>query len=106
MTQYQEVALSGITGTFEKGETITGGTSAQTAVVVDIDELNSKMIIGTISGTFTDGETITGGISSATAIANSFTVIDNKTSFKGKIEMNSTNHSLSPTFMGIKWIMK
>lgn len=62
-TEYT-VALSGITGTFVVGETVTGGTSAATATVTYV---GSDFIgVKDRSGAFTGGETITGGTSGAT----------------------------------------
>lgn len=54
-------------GPFTVGETITGGTSAATAVVQRVD--TDGLAVDTIGGTppFTDGEVITGGTSTATA---------------------------------------
>ena len=57
--------LSG--GLFTYGETVTGGTSSATGVVLFNDESNSEVIVSVTSGTFQDAETITGGTSSATA---------------------------------------
>lgn len=54
-------------GTFDEGETITGGTSGATAVVVT-DNGTTAMSIKSIVGTFVVGETITGGTSAATAV--------------------------------------
>ena len=57
-------------GAFTVGETITGGTSLQTAVVVSYDP--DYLIVKTQSGAFTVGETLTGGTSLKTAIYESF----------------------------------
>lgn len=59
------IDISGITGTFQVGETITGGTSTETATVAFVGD--DFLIITSPSGAFTNGETITGGTSSATA---------------------------------------
>lgn len=59
-------------GPFTVGETITGGTSTATAVVVS--DSGTSLIINTVSGTFISGETITGGTSLATAVIIKFTV--------------------------------
>lgn len=59
---YENIA----SGPFTVGETITGGTSGATALVVGLD--TDALLTGTItSGPFTVGETITGGTSGATA---------------------------------------
>ena len=55
-----------LSGTFEIGETITGGTSLETAIVV-ADWDSNKLFIRNKSGEFTVGETFTGGSSGATA---------------------------------------
>lgn len=58
---------SSIVGTFQVGETITGGSSAATAAVNAISSEGDYILTGTWTGTFTVGETVTGGTSSATA---------------------------------------
>jgi len=61
-------AISGVTGTFAVGETVTGGTSSATATVVAVSAESDYLLVGAPTGTFTAaGETITGGTSSATA---------------------------------------
>lgn len=52
---------------FTAGETITGGTSAATAVVTKASSEKDYVITGAFTGSFTDGETITGGTSAVTA---------------------------------------
>jgi hypothetical protein len=54
-------------GPFTLGETVTGGTSGATAVVLRVD--SGQLVVDTPGGTppFVDAETITGGTSSATA---------------------------------------
>lgn len=64
------MALSGVTGTFQKGEEITGGTSGATADVVDI--VGTTLYITNVTGTF-GTETVTGGTSGATATAGTVT---------------------------------
>jgi len=59
-----------IVGTFTVGETITGGTSAATAVVVAVG--NDYLTLSGGSGTFTAAETITGGSSGATAVVTAY----------------------------------
>jgi hypothetical protein len=61
------LVVTGISGTFTVGETITGGTSSDTAVVVSVDTGEGKIYIEALDGDFTNGETITGGTSGATA---------------------------------------
>ena len=64
--------VSSIVGTFQVGETITGGTSNATAQVDFIGSFTSaptdQIEAIRIVGTFIDGETITGGTSTATAV--------------------------------------
>lgn len=62
------VPISTVSGTFTAGETITGGTSAATAVVTKKSSENDYLLTGSFTGTFTAGETITGGSSGATAV--------------------------------------
>jgi len=61
------MTLSGSNGAFTVGETITGGTSAKTAVVVAMSVELDYVLISTPSGAFTLGETLTGGSSAKTA---------------------------------------
>ena len=56
-------------GPYVEGETITGGTSAATGVML-LDSAGT-MTLGNVVGTFASGETITGGTSSATATSTS-----------------------------------
>lgn len=65
-----KLTLSSVSGTFQVGETVTGGTSGATGVVKR-KEGTTTMYITIASGTFSvgAGETITGGTSSATATA-------------------------------------
>lgn len=69
-TTGQRLAIDGVSGTFSEGETITGGTSANTARVIKVR--NDELVIGFLTGstTWTDNETITGGTSGATASVN------------------------------------
>ncbi len=67
-----------ITGAgFTKGETVTGGTSAATGVVLSTSNTltDKHVILGTVTGTFQSGEVITGGTSSSTATTTSAVVI-------------------------------
>lgn len=59
------IAHGSVTGTFEYGETITGGTSSATGTFYYT--LSGTMYMVAVSGTFQSGETLTGGTSSATA---------------------------------------
>lgn len=57
------------TGTFQIGETITGGTSSATATVLSAGVQGIYLV--EITGTFQESETITGGTSAATATTSS-----------------------------------
>lgn len=61
-----ELDLSGITGTFVKGETITGGTSGATAKILEVFTA-SNLRLEDYNGTFSTSEIITGVTSGATA---------------------------------------
>lgn len=63
------LSYSAASGPFEIGETITGGTSSETAVIHSIDTANSILYLRDRSGPFTLAETITGGTSTETATA-------------------------------------
>lgn len=60
------MTLTTVTGTFTYGETVTGGTSSATGVVVYWNGTDSELQVAGVSGTFANSETITGGTSSAT----------------------------------------
>jgi hypothetical protein len=64
------LALTSISGTFTKNETVTGGTSAATGKVIQVNA--GSIVITVTTGTF-QTETITGGSSSATATISSRT---------------------------------
>lgn len=61
--------ISGITGTFTVGETVTESVSSATGVLRRSDQGagTPALYIDPVSGTFTGGQTLTGGTSSATA---------------------------------------
>ena len=59
--------ITSASGSFTVGETVTGGSSAKTAVVGAVSGENDYLLVSTMSGAFTAGETITGGTSSKTA---------------------------------------
>lgn len=64
--------ISGASGDFEVGETITGGTSTETAVVVAVSKERDYLLVAAPSGALTAGETITGGTSTETAVVTSY----------------------------------
>jgi hypothetical protein len=62
--------INPLAGTFQVGETITGGTSTETAVIAAIDTDaagNDRLLVNTASGPLDAAETVTGGTSGATA---------------------------------------
>jgi len=63
------------TANFTIGDTITGGTSADTGIIVGIveDGTTGTLILTDATGTFQDNETITGTISSSSATADGIT---------------------------------
>ncbi len=63
-TDIESLAIGVVTGAFERGEVVTGGTSAATATV--IAELPGTLLIEAITGTFDAAEVLTGGTSAAT----------------------------------------
>jgi hypothetical protein len=65
VTAVECVPISGGSGTFVVGETVTGGTSSKTGVVQF--RTANHIILSASSGSLTSGETITGGTSGATA---------------------------------------
>lgn len=62
------LTLSSVSGTFQVGETITGGTSGTTSKVTSIS--GTTMVVSDPTGYFYQSETITGGTSTATATIN------------------------------------
>lgn len=66
--------LASVSGIFEIGETVEGGTSSATGVIVSFTD--DTIILKNVTGTFTNAETITGGTSSATATIGSVSVPD------------------------------
>jgi len=77
---YTNFLCTDFTGTFETGETITGGTSGATGTYEDTNAdrniIKLSNIVGVfIGGVHKSGETITGGTSGETAIINSYTPV-------------------------------
>lgn len=67
-TSGRYMPISTVAGTFQVGETITGGNSATTATIVAISSETDYLLISVHAGAgFQDGEEITGGTSGATA---------------------------------------
>lgn len=81
------MSVDGVSGTFQAGETITGGTSGATAVItaVEISVGAGVLVLQEWNGTaFQDNETITGGTSGATGLVNAPT-----SDYKNGFEPNS-----------------
>jgi hypothetical protein len=77
--------ISSLSGLFTAGETINGGTSSATAIVVDASVTGDDfIIIKTISGAFVVGETITGASSGATATVDTNPIQDGDIGLKGE----------------------
>lgn len=64
------IAYDNLSGAFQVGETITGGTSGDTAVISSIDAAAQRLYLQSLNGDFQDNEVLTGGTSGATANAN------------------------------------
>jgi hypothetical protein len=95
-----------ITDTISEDDTFTGsGTGTPSGTVEAVGD--NEIILKLDSGTFEDTETIT------TSTGGSFVVditnminLTNNTTFKGRIDFNSSNQALSPLFKKLKYIMK
>lgn len=68
-------------GPFTYRETVTGGTSGATGVVLRDATADSELLVAVTSGTFQDAETITGGTSGATATTSGTPAVGWPTSF-------------------------
>ena len=65
ITAIYEFTVSGPSGTYTVGETVTGSSSAATAVVTAFS--GTTLTMDTLSGTFTTSDTMTGGTSAVTS---------------------------------------
>lgn len=92
-----EMAIAGLSGTFEVGETVTGTTSSATGVVRRVEDTSQRLYVDVVSGTFTTGagETLTGGTSGATGTG----TYDTGTLAHLFLRLNDNNHP-SYTFYG------
>jgi hypothetical protein len=89
----QKFTYSASSGTPAVGQTITGQTSAKTAV---IDRLGSGyLVVKTLSGTFTPGETITVGTSPVFTFCATFGVATDYQNQSGEYEYYWTNDQTS-----------
>ena len=75
-------------GNLTVGETLTGGSSSATAVLIQQDNDNSEILVKltSASGNFTSGETLTGGSSSNTV------VLSSTASLSSKVAITDTSH--------------
>lgn len=66
------MTLASVTGTYSSGETVTGGTSGATGVVIDWNQPGNSNVLRVVSanGTFANAELITGGTSGAIGTTN------------------------------------
>jgi hypothetical protein len=60
-----KIGITALSGAFQVGETVTGGTSSATGIIYRTG--TGELILHTVSGTFQAAETLTGGTSGATA---------------------------------------
>ena len=81
-----DIGISGISGSFRAGETITGTASSATGIYISDDGAN--MILKTITGTFSSGETLTGGTSGTTTTSSSITSARDHLKFIDQNEYN------------------
>lgn len=79
------LTITGASGTFTSGETITGGNSGTTATVDSYDSTNGKLYVYSESGSFTASETLTGGSSGATATFSSSVTTRSYTPISGQV---------------------
>jgi|TARA_R110001592_G_scaffold58814_5_gene178111 hypothetical protein len=83
-------------GEFQKGETITGATSGQTATILAEDTDNLKIYV-TANSLFVTGETITGGTSGATGVIGRYRANPNET-INQLLEYANVNNTIDDFF--------
>jgi hypothetical protein len=64
------MTVSGASGDWAVGNTVTGGTSTETATIIAISSENDYFLVGAPSGAFTAGETITNGSTGTATLGN------------------------------------
>lgn len=96
------ILITGVSGTFQVGETITGGTSGSTAVITVVEA--NRLFLETINGDFQNAETITGGTSGATATTNGARVKGKITGLEGEMRLITLNCTVTPTNAGTTYI--
>lgn len=87
-------------GTFQLGETVTGGTSGATAAIIDVT--SKYVVVSTPTGYFQTAETITGAISTATQVINEIeTLYGSSLEFTDPLDNNdevTVNHLGTSTY--------
>ncbi len=93
-------------GPFVVGETVTGGTSSATAVVLRVDV--GSLVVNTVAGgPFVDAETITGGTSTATApVSVPVTAPTNHVAFGDGTFLDTTDVVITDTATGLIFLVK
>ena len=66
--QYQSIIVLQATGNYATDETVTGGTSNNTGVVVSWDSTRGILRLKDVSGAFTGHEVLTGALSGTTGL--------------------------------------
>jgi hypothetical protein len=96
----QAIPCSSVTGTFQEGETVTGGTSSATGIVKYIQQTGASAFTLYVvpTGTFQAAETITGGTSSASGTAGTLLATGTGSDHIFP-RLNSNNHA-AYTFFG------
>ena len=105
----QKLDIKTVVGTFEKGETITGGTSEATAIIKEVAATYLK-IAGRSTTNFDNAETITDGDSEATAVVDNVSgaINDPPKAIKqacvilAEYEVDSTSHDGYSNFKSVK----
>ena len=90
-----ELASSPTPGTFQVGETVTGGTSATTGEVAKWDATTRYLYIINMTGNFTVGEILTGGTSTATGTYETKQTTDEAAETLAQIEAGTTDTATS-----------
>ena len=90
-----ELAASPAPGTFQVGETVTGGTSGKTGEVAKWDATTRYLYLINMTGVFTVGEILTGATSTATGTYETKQTTDEAAETLAQIEAGTTDTSTS-----------
>ena len=90
-----ELASSPAPGTFQVGETVTGGTSAKTGEVAKWDATTRYLYLINMTGVFTVGEILTGATSLATGTYETKQTTDEASETLAQIEAGTTDTATS-----------